>query len=265
MAAIDGKIRVLKIKRPGEQTFRQVGFLLVNTWQRQTAMLPTTTPNDGGYRTEVPVEKSSTITFSALVYEDVDYVDRLGYKELLEIEGNNELVEWLLIAEGKNLAQSGKGHFVNLNEQAPSDGFVQVNGTLNVFGRDYEFNDTEPPTKPVLTLVVDMITPKFTLTWTTATDNMAVDYYELRKNNSGKTVIIPMGQATEYTDRSVQYFQYYSYNVRAVDVVGNIGPWSNKRLGFARLPSGVPSPPDYMLFENGNTILDEKGIPLIFE
>ena len=268
MSEITGKIRILKIKRVGATDFKQVGFLLVNNWQKLTSMLPVTTRNDGGYRSQIPLEKSGNISFTCMVFEDEDYIvkDRISYKELMEIHSNDELVDWVLIAEGKNLAHAGKGHFTSLNEVAANDGIVQVDGALEMFGRWLDFNDVEPPSQPLLTLDdVDSFNLTADVSWTSAVDNFGVIGYQLRLSATNQPdVFINVGDINSYVLTGLQYFTFYGINVRAQDAAGNYSAWSTKRLIFIRLPSGVPEP-SYMQFEDGRTIEDESGIPLEFE
>lgn len=264
MAALEGDIRVLKIRRVGEADFKQVGFLLVNNWQKNTSMLPTTTRNDAGFRTQIPLEKSASISFTAVVFEDQDYVnyDRITYKELMQIHEADEQIEWLLIAEGKNLAHAGKAYITALNEGAPHKEFVQMDGVLDVFGRWYEFNDTEPPTAPVLTLeeVDSLPTPFARTTWTMATDNFGIACYELHKFNGTNWQRVVFDNVLEYVDTALMLATFYAYRVRAKDLNGNLSPWSNVVKFSLPIPSGMPTP-KYKLHQDGTAKLHQNGVP----
>ena len=74
--------------------------------------------------------------------------------------------------------------------------------------------------------------------------------------------IIDVGNVTSYIDFAVQYFTYYSYNVRSYDAAGNYSPWSNKVLAYIPLPFGQPNP-EYLELENGNTLLAESGLSFL--
>ena len=264
MSAIKGSENILYIKRNGG-SFEQVGFLTVNSFQSSTDFLSTTTRENAGFNTEVPIEISYTIGFSAIMFEDADLVGKIGYKEILEIQNGFEQVEWKLEAFGKNFVRYGLGYISNLAEESPTGGVIAFDGEIKVYGKILEILDTEPPSTPVLVLATDEQVPGFTLSWGASTDNMGVDYYELRKIKSGSPQeIINVGKVLEYEDTAITYLTYYSYNVRAVDISGNVSPWSNKRLGYALVPSGQPTP-EYILKENGQPLLTESGPALIEE
>lgn len=265
MAFILGSENILHIRRNGG-VFQQVGFLTVNSFESDAQFLPTTTRANAGFKTEIPVEVSSSIGFSAIIAEDSDLTSKIGYKEIAEIRDGFERIEWKLEVFGKNFTRYGLGYFSSLSEESPIDGFISFDGSINVYGSILELEDVEPPSAPGLTLTLNPSTPTVTLDWTESTDNLAIAGYQIRKSQTGlPDEIIDLGNTLQYIDSSVEYFTFYSYNVRAYDLTGNRSNWSPKRLAFIPLPVGQPDPPDYLLFENNETILDEEGVPLIFE
>lgn len=264
MSVIQGSENIFHIKREGGG-FLRVGFLTVNSHSNNTTFLNTTTRENAGFKTEIPIEISSTISFSAVIFEDADLVGKVGYKDLLNIQNTFERFQWKLEVLNKNFTRSGLGYIQNLSEESPVEGAITFSGEINVYGRYIELEDDQSPTTPVLSLDSVAGTPSVLLNWTASTDNLAVDYYEIRKfAGSLPEERINVGNVTEYEDLSISYFTYYSYNVRAVDVSGNPSAWSNKRLAFISVPSGQPTP-DYKEYQSGVVKTYQDGTPKVLQ
>jgi chitodextrinase len=79
---------------------------------------------------------------------------------------------------------------------------------------------------------------KIDLTWSAATDNVAVTNYEVSRDG----VAIGTVPGTAYTDASVASTTTYSYSVVAVDAAGNRGP-ASAPVSVTSLDSLAPSVP----------------------
>lgn len=264
MSIILGSENILHVKRSGGE-FERVGFLTVNSHQKDTSFLKTTTRENAGFSTEVPLEISSTIDFSAIIFEDSDLTGKIGYKELNEIQDNFERIEWKLEVLNKNLTRYGFAYISGLGEESSVDDAMSFSGSLNVYGKILELTDIEPPSRPLLSADIEPNNPSVTLSWTAATDNLAVDYYEIRKALSNQPeTFITVGNVLTYEDFSVAYFTFYGYNVRAIDVSGNIGPWSNKVKAQIPIPFGQPDP-SYKYYQDGTLKIYQNGIPKAYQ
>jgi PKD repeat protein len=102
--------------------------------------------------------------------------------------------------------------------------------------------DAEPPTKVTGLTVSDAKDGKLDLSWSPATDNVAVDFYNIYRDNSYLTST----SDTNYRDTGLKNGQFYSYNLSSVDEVGNEGQKSDSVKGKPTVTSsggGGGSPP----------------------
>ncbi|HEY6506878.1 MAG TPA: PQQ-dependent sugar dehydrogenase, partial [Vicinamibacterales bacterium] len=101
----------------------------------------------------------------------------------------------------------------------------------NVAGATIQPPDTEPPAAPG-GLTTTPGTGQITLSWTAATDNVAVTGYLVERcQGVGCTtftqVAAPAGTGTTFGDSGLAASTSYTYRVRATDAAGNPGPYSN--------------------------------------
>lgn len=82
--------------------------------------------------------------------------------------------------------------------------------------------DLIPPSVPAGLAAVSAGLYAVELSWTASTDDVAVDYYEVRRNGS---TIIASPTLVSYTDTGLDPDTAYSYEVRAVDTSGNTSAW----------------------------------------
>jgi PKD repeat protein len=94
--------------------------------------------------------------------------------------------------------------------------------------------------------VTDAKDGKLALSWATATDNVAVDYYRIYRDN----VFLINSTTTSYQNTGLTNGPSYTYNVSAVDTSGNEGERSDA-------VSGTPTP----LNSGGNPPAGEGGSP----
>jgi chitodextrinase len=104
--------------------------------------------------------------------------------------------------------------------------------------------DTEPPSAPGPLLATPAIGPQIDLTWTAATDNVAVTGYIVERCAGiacGDFLPIVTVSGTSYSDTGLAATTSYSYRVRATDAAGNLGPYSNVTTAITlALPDVTP-------------------------
>ena len=85
-------------------------------------------------------------------------------------------------------------------------------------------------------------TPSVDLSWTAATDNVAVGSYRVTRD--GARVATPAASATSWTDTAAQLGTTYTYAVAAVDTSGNAGPAVTAAVAMPGGPDPTPAPSD---------------------
>src|SRR5207244_3634405 len=105
--------------------------------------------------------------------------------------------------------------------------------------------DTQPPTAPVGLTATAAGGSQVNLSWTAATDNLAVTGYLIERcQGAGCStfgqVAAPAGTATSYGDTGLTSGTSYSYRVRATDAAGNLGPYSNTSTATTTAPDTQP-------------------------
>ena len=103
------------------------------------------------------------------------------------------------------------------------------NGQILDQGTDTQYAppapDSDPPTAPTLLSATPLAWNQVDLTWTAATDNIAVAGYRVRRDGS---VIASVGATSlSYSDTTVVGSTTYVYTVEAFDAAGNTSPESN--------------------------------------
>ena len=122
--------------------------------------------------------------------------------------------------------------------------------------------DTTPPSTPTLTATGGA--GQATLSWTAATDNVAVTRYNLhRSTTSGFTPTtanrIAQPTGTSYTDTGLAAGTYY-YKLTAEDAAGNISPASNQATATVTAPPVTGLVAAYGFDAGtGTTVTDQSG------
>jgi chitodextrinase len=83
-------------------------------------------------------------------------------------------------------------------------------------------------------------TPSAQLTWSAATDNVAVGSYRVTRD--GSLVASPAADATSWTDTNVAFGATYAYTVAALDTSGNTGPTAGSSVTMPSAPVPTPGP-----------------------
>ena len=105
--------------------------------------------------------------------------------------------------------------------------------------------DTQPPSAPGTLSAAAINSGEIDLNWGLATDNVAVTGYQvLRCQGAGcvnYSLLAPTGTITSYQDTGLTASTSYSYEVRAVDAAGNLGPVTNSAT--ATTPANADTTP----------------------
>lgn len=99
--------------------------------------------------------------------------------------------------------------------------------------------DTEAPTAPTSLSVVSTTTASANLSWTAATDNIGVSYYQIYVNGVFKT----NSSTTTATIGGLSQGTNYNFYVVAVDAAGNVSPQSNIASGTTLTDTISPTAP----------------------
>ncbi len=97
----------------------------------------------------------------------------------------------------------------------------------------------KPGTPGSLTASADT-SPKVSLDWTAASDNIGVASYRVQRN--GSTVATVNAPTTDWTDTSVSFGTAYTYTVAAIDTSGNVGTAASKAVTVPANPNPTPTP-----------------------
>jgi chitodextrinase len=82
--------------------------------------------------------------------------------------------------------------------------------------------------------------PKVSLDWTAASDNIGVASYRVQRN--GSTVATVNAPTTDWTDSAVSFGTAYTYTVAAIDTSGNVGTPASKAVTVPTNPNPTPTP-----------------------
>ena len=106
--------------------------------------------------------------------------------------------------------------------------------------------DTTPPTAPTDLAATAAGTTRIDLTWTAATDDVAVTGYRVERCQGATCTDfaeVAAPTATSHSDTGLSPSTTYRYRVRAVDAAGNPGPYSAIVTRATPEPDTTPPPP----------------------
>jgi len=109
--------------------------------------------------------------------------------------------------------------------------------------------DTLAPSKVDNLVITDARDGKLDLSWDAATDNVGVDHYEIYRDG----VLLLNVTGTSYQDVGLTNGQSYTYTIRAVDVAGNQGEFSDPVYGTPTKTSTIPTHPHNKPAQHQNT------------
>jgi fibronectin type 3 domain-containing protein len=105
--------------------------------------------------------------------------------------------------------------------------------------------DTTPPTAPATLSASAFSSSRIDLSWSAATDNVGIAGYRIERcTGAGCSIFAeiaaPAGTGVTYQDTTVAAGTSYSYQVRAYDLAGNLGPYSPVATTSTPVPDTTP-------------------------
>lgn len=254
MSFLKGENRILSLKVSGVWT--PIGCLEGNAFSETVELLPTTTRENNGWETAVPVNQSYTISFTGVVPQSS--TGKVTLSDLRTYKRNRTLLDWKLEDVTTGMIDIGRGYLTNIGETADVGDFLAFDGEIVGYGVPVVYTDTTRPSRPVLTLS-DQTATTISLSWTESTDDIGVVTYRIYRDGVlFDTVSAP---TLTYDDVAIVHGDKYSYNVSALDSSGNESILSNKVIS-----ASVNNPTvTYLLLENGQPMLAQNNTPLLVE
>lgn len=262
MAFVDGSIRILSIKV--SDVWTPIGCLTSNNISESSETIVTTTRDNAGWATIRPVTQSFEIGFAGL--NDPD--NALSYEELKSYKRDRTRIEWRIDGGVGTEVDYGKGYITQIEETADAGDLVAFSGAIQGYGKPLGIASDTPPTAPNLNIISEIGEPitAVTLVWSGSTDDVGVAGYDLRVVSSdGSTEIISVtasagSPSVFYTYSGLQQGFNYEFNVRAVDTIGQVSPWSNKRFINVAVPTDPADQTRPMIFQDGTTVQYQDGV-----
>lgn len=132
---LNGTFTILYIK--WEDEFLPIGCLTSDGISEDTEMLPTTTRDNGGWKTSVPTVQSYSITFSGVLintnFSGGDFT-KVSLDRLRVLKRNRTLIEWQRKDTNLTFIDSGFGYITNLSDNANIDEMMTFEGEIMGYG-----------------------------------------------------------------------------------------------------------------------------------
>ena len=132
---IKGTDRIVYIK--WEDEFLPIGCLTSDSFDEDVEMLPTTTRDNNGWRTDVPTNQGYSISIDGLLintnFNGGDF-SKVSYDRLRVLKRSRTLIDWKIQDTDLVFVDSGKGYITNLSDSASIDEFITFNATILGYG-----------------------------------------------------------------------------------------------------------------------------------
>lgn len=132
---IKGTDRIVYIK--WEDEFLPIGCLTSDSFDEDVEMLPTTTRDNNGWRTDVPTNQGYSISIDGLLintnFNGGDF-SKVSYDRLRVLKRSRTLIDWKIQDINLTFVDSGKGYITNLSDSASIDEFITFNATILGYG-----------------------------------------------------------------------------------------------------------------------------------
>lgn len=132
---IKGTDRIVYIK--WEDEFLPIGCLTSDSFNEDVEMLPTTTRDNSGWRTDVPTNQGYSISVDGLLinsnFNGGDFT-KVSYDRLRVLKRSRTLIDWKIQDTNLVFVDSGKGYITNLSDSANIDEFITFNATILGYG-----------------------------------------------------------------------------------------------------------------------------------
>lgn len=146
MKYFKGSERVLMLLIEGE--YLPIGCLTSDGFSEEVDMLDTTTRENNGWETSVPVIQRFSVEFSGLcintAFAGGDF-GMVSYDRLVTIKRSRELQEWKLTTLDGQFVQIFKGHITNISDSASAGELITFDGSITGWGEP-EFKSEFKPT-----------------------------------------------------------------------------------------------------------------------
>lgn len=136
MNYVNGTDRILYIKINGN--YMPVGCLTGNSFDENSETLDTTTRDNVGWATSVPVTQSYNISFSGLQINSTvvgGNFNIASYDRLKDIKRNRIRIDWKIQGKEFPIVDYGQGYLTNLGETNNVGEFMTFSGTITGFGK----------------------------------------------------------------------------------------------------------------------------------
>ena len=160
-----------------------------------------------------------------------DDSDNDGTSDYLDTDDDNDTIPTLKERQdgdifGQDRDGDGIPNYLDLDsdsdtlpDKVEGTGDIDCDGIPNYL----DPNDLEPPSQVMNLTVENAFNGKLNLSWDPATDNISVSHYVIFRDGSYLTKVF----ATIFTDSGLDIGRLYTYKVKAVDISGNVGPFSD--------------------------------------
>lgn len=135
MDFVNGEDRILFIKTNG--VYLPIGCLTGNNFDETTETIDTTTRDNKGWTTSVPVLQSYSIGFSGLQINSTAVGGNFNvasYDKLTTIKRNKIRVEWKIQGTIFPIVDYGEGYIIDLGEINNVGEFMSFSGSITGFG-----------------------------------------------------------------------------------------------------------------------------------
>lgn len=136
MDFVNGEDRILFIKIGG--VYMPVGCLTGNTITESAEMLDTTTQNNEGWETSIPVLQSYSVGFSGIQVNSTlvgGNFNVSSYDKLTGIKRDKIRIDWKIQGTIFPVVDYGKGYITDLESSENVGEFMSFSGTIRGFGK----------------------------------------------------------------------------------------------------------------------------------
>ena len=112
-----------------------IGCLTENSFNETSEMLDTTTTDNAGWKTSIPLNQEYNIDFTGIeVLSDIETPTLYSYDLLKQLKRNRERVTWKKAINVDEVVETGYGYITDLGETSPAGEFITFNGTIKGYG-----------------------------------------------------------------------------------------------------------------------------------
>lgn len=131
-----GEDRILYFKINGG--WLPIGCLTNNSFSENAEMLDTTTRDNGGWKTGIPISQAYSISFEGIQINTTiagGNFSAISYDKIKILKRDRLLVDWKVQGTKYPIVDFGKCYITELSDSNPVGEFVGFSGTLTGFGK----------------------------------------------------------------------------------------------------------------------------------